>query len=560
MPQTIEIWKGPFCALKLILGLIVCSLALLRPLLARPPMAAPEETGSDGRRLAMVAASISDRSHQPELYSFTPEQGAAGAQVEIRGASLQETLEVYINETPAAFHVSSDSSLLATIPDLANSGAIRIVTPEGEVRSADEFVVVSPPQIRSFVPNEGPEGTLVEIAGRNFVDVQDVSFDGRSASIFEVKNDTLIVARVPTEASSGQIRVSNLAGEATTFRIFNIIEDPLITVVSPIRGEVSSTVHLTGYGFEGARSVLFSGDVEASFAVRSNTEIEVVVPEDAVSGSIQVVTADAEMLTTPSDFVVTYPRIEPGMNLCRLSAASVTQSSLAFPFAVADKACDGHTAGAFDDRSISATQIELGAWWEADLGGIYPLSEIVIWNREDCCQHELANFFVFVSDYPFIAESLIDARADQRIEAFLIDEVEDKESLVVDRSARYIRLQLAGIGELNLAEVELRFGGETTPSNTANETPDESGAIELSPAFPSPFRDRTTISFALSAHGHTRLSVFDALGREVVVLVDEYRLAGLHTAVLEAGHLPAGVYFYRLQQDSRVLTGSLVRQ
>jgi hypothetical protein len=44
-----------------------------------------------------------------------------------------------------------------------------------------------------------------------------------------------------------------------------------------------------------------------------------------------------------------------------------------------------------------------------------------------------------------------------------------------------------------------------------------------------------------------RLSVYDILGREVTVLVDERRDAGVHEVTFDAAGLSSGVYFYRLQ-------------
>ena len=43
-----------------------------------------------------------------------------------------------------------------------------------------------------------------------------------------------------------------------------------------------------------------------------------------------------------------------------------------------------------------------------------------------------------------------------------------------------------------------------------------------------------------------RLAVYDILGREVAVLVNEPKMPGEYTVTFNAAELPSGVYFYRL--------------
>jgi hypothetical protein len=80
--------------------------------------------------------------------------------------------------------------------------------------------------------------------------------------------------------------------------------------------------------------------------------------------------------------------------------------------------------------------------------------------------------------------------------------------------------------------------------------------------YPNPFNPATTIRFtvggvaALSgafpsgvegpADSRVRLSVYDLLGREVTMLVDEQKQPGEYTATWDARGMASGVYFYRL--------------
>jgi hypothetical protein len=76
--------------------------------------------------------------------------------------------------------------------------------------------------------------------------------------------------------------------------------------------------------------------------------------------------------------------------------------------------------------------------------------------------------------------------------------------------------------------------------------------------YPNPFNPTTTIKFELPKSSQVRLSVYDMLGREVSLLVNEKREAGVHEVKFDASKLASGVYFYRMQAGDFVLTRKLL--
>lgn len=83
------------------------------------------------------------------------------------------------------------------------------------------------------------------------------------------------------------------------------------------------------------------------------------------------------------------------------------------------------------------------------------------------------------------------------------------------------------------------------------------GGTRLGVVVPNPVRGRATFSFGLAGALDVRLSVLDALGREVAVVVDGPRGAGPHEVAWSASGLPAGVYVLRLAAPGAVLTRTL---
>lgn len=64
--------------------------------------------------------------------------------------------------------------------------------------------------------------------------------------------------------------------------------------------------------------------------------------------------------------------------------------------------------------------------------------------------------------------------------------------------------------------------------------------------YPNPFNTATVIPFSGDRADVVRLAVFDLLGREVAVLVDEHLAPGRYTVMWAAAERPAGLYFYPL--------------
>lgn len=68
--------------------------------------------------------------------------------------------------------------------------------------------------------------------------------------------------------------------------------------------------------------------------------------------------------------------------------------------------------------------------------------------------------------------------------------------------------------------------------------------------YPNPFNPATTIQYRLPKTTHVLIAVYDALGREVKVLVNQEQPAGIHSLTFNAAGVSSGVYFYSLRTDS----------
>ncbi len=95
----------------------------------------------------------------------------------------------------------------------------------------------------------------------------------------------------------------------------------------------------------------------------------------------------------------------------------------------------------------------------------------------------------------------------------------------------------------------------TAIDETGSGLPD---AFRLATNYPNPFEQTTHIDYELPESGPVRLTVYDALGREVAVLAEGLKRAGRHTVVWDARVMPGGPYFYRLDAGGRLFTRAMI--
>jgi hypothetical protein len=84
------------------------------------------------------------------------------------------------------------------------------------------------------------------------------------------------------------------------------------------------------------------------------------------------------------------------------------------------------------------------------------------------------------------------------------------------------------------------------------------GVISLAGFSPNPAPEQSTVHYSLAATGHVRMALYNALGEEVRVLVDETQPQGIKTLNIRTADLPSGMYVCRLTSGNATVSGNLV--
>ena len=140
-----------------------------------------------------------------------------------------------------------------------------------------------------------------------------------------------------------------------------------------------------------------------------------------------------------------------------LASEGVTAQSGTSYGGVADRAIDGNTNGAYNQRSVTHTTSQPQSWWQVDLTQQSAIEQIVLFNRTDlCCTSRLSDVHVFVSEVPFGNQILDELLAQDNLHHVYVNgELQAGTALSVNHSGRYVRVQLAGTEPLSLAEVQV---------------------------------------------------------------------------------------------------------
>lgn len=107
-------------------------------------------------------------------------------------------------------------------------------------------------------------------------------------------------------------------------------------------------------------------------------------------------------------------------------------------------------------------------------------------------------------------------------------------------------------GKVQYRLKQIDFDGKYEYSDIVEVDLEAPANFALNQNHPNPFNPETTISYQLPSASHVSLKVYDALGREVATLVDEFKQAGNYNSKFSTQNskLSSGVYFYKLSAGS----------
>ena len=250
----------------------------------------------------------------------------------------------------------------------------------------------------------------------------------------------------------------------------------------------------------------------------------------------------APAVNVTQTFEIKNPPISICENSSNLALKRPTKQSGTQLGATSYRAVDGNTNGDFfAENSVTNSDWKENSFWEVDLGSISDIETIKIWNRTDCCNENLKNFYIIVSDEPFVSEKLSTVLLQNFISTYFIEDIAGSPSQInIDRTGRYVRLQLKNAGAITLAEFEV-IGCSDNPNPIAK--PNLNDLL----FYPNPADSFITITSEFFIGKKLDVSIYTSDG--ILILKKTVEEVAEKTFEISTVQLESGAYFIKIDSE-----------
>jgi photosystem II stability/assembly factor-like uncharacterized protein len=227
------------------------------------------------------------------------------------------------------------------------------------------------------------------VTGTNLHQVKSLQI-GDLFTQFSIVSPTSIQFTVPNQATTGYVKVMSLNNEALSSTPLKIIQPHTISSIEPPFGKAGDVVIVKGTNLNRVTTILFYDNVNSNFIINSSSEIRLIVPPSAKTGSIQfnnifnqAVSSEAFYLCdgiNPNAFCkvnqqITFPNLEYAIyGQASISLTATASSSLPISFFSSDNSVatvSGNTLIITGSGSANISAIQPGNSF------FYPAAEVV---------------------------------------------------------------------------------------------------------------------------------------------------------------------------------------
>jgi hypothetical protein len=130
-----------------------------------------------------------------------------------------------------------------------------------------------------------------------------------------------------------------------------------------------------------------------------------------------------------------------------------------------------------------------------------------------------------------------------------------KDTLVTINTSTGVAAKLGELNTTNLSAIAISPDIPDGIIATNSQLPER---YSLYQNYPNPFNPTTTIKYSIPQTSKVVIKVYDILGNEIELLIDEEKTVGIYELTWNAVNIPSGVYFYQLKAGDYVQTRKMI--
>lgn len=302
-----------------------------------------------------------------KVEQYFPNSGKAGTLVTIKGEGFNGRMDeniVEFSNVEAEIFSATPTELVVLAPESGATG--KITVKNGNQTFEVGSYTYQSLSLRKVSPANGPAGSNIRIIGEGFSSLKQPAKVTINDSVALVVNisDTLIVAKVPSGAGTGAVKVFVDEMESTG-EVFTYQE---IRRIKPLTGGKGTRITLTGEGFETIKenNQVYFNDKQATVLEASPEQLVVLAPEGIESNKVSVVINGQKTVSDGVFQVVPLPKIASVSPLSGPVGAEITIKGTTFS-AIRDE-----NKVLINDKEIplerDPTSTELVVKYPADIG------------------------------------------------------------------------------------------------------------------------------------------------------------------------------------------------
>lgn len=225
----------------------------------------------------------------PTITGLAPNPVKTGDNLTITGTDLDlVSVVTFAGDVTGEIASQSATEIVLAVPEAAVSGPLTVSTLSNKSAESEELSLVLP-TISSISPMALIAGNDITISGSDLDLVRAVVFNSNLTVEVMPESESSLTVTVPEAAESGTIKLVSVNGDQVESAESLDITTPNTPVITAITNEVypGDMLVIEGSKLNFVESVIFQDDIKATeYGTRSETMIEVYVPDNATSGTV----------------------------------------------------------------------------------------------------------------------------------------------------------------------------------------------------------------------------------------------------------------------------------